>query len=504
MNMKKDMRLLGIMVLMGTCMNMSAQTEKTAQDDFDEFRRKAEAEFGGFHEQAITEYELFRDSVNRAYADFLELVWKEFEKGPAIPKPKEKEIVPIPVPKDDKGKTIEDRPVVIDQIVPPVIPTPQPVPIVPIRRQETPTEDWVSFTLYGTEMQVRFGDDDRFTIGTLNEHAIAEAWRTLSTRTYDNLIRDCLVLRLKHNLSDWAYLKALERVGKACLGETNEATLLTAYLYCQSGYQMRLGMTGGRLYMLYASDHSMYDHGSYRLSGTRFYILADDEPARMVITEAVFPKERALSLWVTQEQHFAEDFYEAKTLRSENHPEVACQMRINKNLIAFYNDYPSSMVNDNFMTRWAMYANTPMQEDVKQQLYPMLKKHIEGKSELEAVGVILDFVQMAFPYAYDDKEWGYDRAFFPEETLYYIKSDCEDHAILFSRLVRDLVGLKVVLVYYPRHLAAAVQFTQSVKGDYIMVGGQRYTICDPTFFGAPVGRTMDDMYNQTAKAILLE
>ena len=47
-------------------------------------------------------------------------------------------------------------------------------------------------------------------------------------------------------------------------------------------------------------------------------------------------------------------------------------------------------------------------------------------------------------------------------------------------------------------------FTEPVKGDYLMLGSQRFTICDPTFFGAHVGQTMDDMDNKTAKAILLE
>lgn len=112
-------------------------------------------------------------------------------------------------------------------------------------------------------------------------------------------------------------------------------------------------------------------------------------------------------------------------------------------------------------------------------------------------------MQTAFVYEYDDKVWGGDRAFFPEETLYYPYCDCEDRSILFTRLVRDLLGLKCILVYYPGHLAAAVCFTDSVSGDYIMLDGDRFTICDPTYIGAPVGLTMPDMDNQRAKVILL-
>lgn len=42
---------------------------------------------------------------------------------------------------------------------------------------------------------------------------------------------------------------------------------------------------------------------------------------------------------------------------------------------------------------------------------------------------------------------------------------------LFTRLVCDLLGLKVTLVYYPGHLPLAVCFTEKVKGDYILLNG---------------------------------
>ena len=117
---------------------------------------------------------------------------------------------------------------------------------------------------------------------------------------------------------------------------------------------------------------------------------------------------------------------------------------------------------------------------------------------------LLNWVQTAFVYEYDDKVWGDDRAFFPEETLYYPYCDCEDRSILLSRLVRDLLGLKAILIYYPGHLAMAVGFTEDVKGDYILLQGKKYVVCDPTYIGAPVGVTMEGMDNETAKVILLD
>lgn len=179
-------------------------------------------------------------------------------------------------------------------------------------------------------------------------------------------------------------------------------------------------------------------------------------------------------------------------------------MNINENLIKFFDSYPTSTINEDFGTRWAIYANTPLSQQAKKSLYPALRNTLNGKSQLDAVNRLLNFVQTAFVYEYDDKVWGGDRAFFADETLYYPYCDCEDRSILFSRLVRDLLGLKVVLIYYPGHLATAVHFTEGITGDYIAMNGKRYIICDPTYIGAPVGATMPEMDNAKAKVILLE
>ena len=195
---------------------------------------------------------------------------------------------------------------------------------------------------------------------------------------------------------------------------------------------------------------------------------------------------------------------ESRVLQAEYFQNARAEITSDENLISFFATYPTSMLDDNFCTRWSFYANTPMSERIKKQLYPSLQKTIQGKSQYEAANVLLNFVQTAFVYEYDDKVWGGDRAFFAEESLYYPYCDCEDRSILFSRLVRDLLGLKVLLVYYPGHLATAVCFTDNVTGDYISLNNQKYVVCDPTYIGAPVGATMPDMDNSSAKVILLK
>ena len=103
---------------------------------------------------------------------------------------------------------------------------------------------------------------------------------------------------------------------------------------------------------------------------------------------------------------------------------------------------------------------------------------------MEAVGILLDFVQTAFEYQTDEQQFGKERPLFGDEILFYPYCDCEDRSILFSVLVRELVGLDVVLLNYPEHLATTVRFDDDVKGDYIMIDGKRYVVCDPTYIGA--------------------
>lgn len=151
-----------------------------------------------------------------------------------------------------------------------------------------------------------------------------------------------------------------------------------------------------------------------------------------------------------------------------------------------------------------MYANVPLVAEAKDRLYPALRKAIEGLSKQEAAEKLLNWVQTGFVYEYDDKVWGHDRAFFAEETLYYPYCDCEDRSILFSRIVRDLLGLDVALIYYPGHLATAVCFDGDVNGDAMTVGGRRFTVCDPTYIGAPVGAQMPGLAYDKAQALLLD
>ncbi len=491
-----------LLILMGVVLCLPARGYAQDFDDFDDMG------FEEFRKAIHKDFESFRRKCNKEYAEFLKNPWKAFKEKKPVPKPKEEPVPPVVCPDDDTAPTPKPEPLPYDEVVPAPKPAPQPQPVEPIEEEPTPVTPRMSLSFFGTDMQVRFDRAEAFQLGGTDEPAIASMWNRLSEKpAYSALLADCLKLRDDRHLSDWPYIEMLHSVVKSIYGgDCNESTLLMAFLYCQSGYRMRLARDeGGRLYMCYASRHHIYDASYYDIDGETYFIYGPLPTGGVYISQVAFPREQSLSLLLPELPDLSMSATPSRTRQSSRYPDMKVTFSSNKNLMDFYSTYPTSMIGENMVSRWAMYANTPMDENIRKQVYPDLQAAVNGCGQLEAVNKLLNFVQTGFEYEYDDKVWGGDRAFFAEESLYYPYCDCEDRSILFSKLVRDLLGLRCILVFYPGHLAAAVEFTQGeVRGDYIQLGNSRFTIADPTFINAPVGRTMTGMDNRTAKVILLE
>ena len=458
-------------------------------------------EYRKFTQQATKRYTDFRDECNGKYVEFLKQAWEYYKAAPVIPIPEEEEIPPVVI-EDDREKPIDDKELPYDEVIPAPVVEPQPQPIEPVKPQPVTVETWFEFSFFNTALKVRADDSHRFKLTSLDGKDVAEIWEKLMTDQYDNMLVDCLRIREEHQLCDWAYLLMLLYFSGEFLQSENEMILLTAYLYSQSGYKMRLGADQNGLTILFGTRHQIYGLPYFDIDGDYYYPLNGGRE-EMHIADFAFPNEKNLSLMIHTEPLLYRSESEERRLVGQGYGTVA-SCSVNTNLLAFFESYPTSQLNDNPLTRWAMYANTPLDSSVKQKLYPALAKAMDGKSYPEAADILLDFVQTAFVYEYDDKIWGGDRAFFAEESLFYPYCDCEDRSILFSRLVRDLLGLDVILVYYPGHLATAVKFEEPLKGDYIQLGSDSYLICDPTYVGSYIGETMPDMDNNTAKVILLK
>lgn len=490
-----------IIFSLSLCISAEAQAPLSS-GDIDDFFKDAFSDIDDFAKKADKEITDFLQKANQEMADFLGRPWEEVV---TIPKKEpEPEPKPVPIIIDDNENRPEPkpRPVTIDTVITPPKPVPQPKPVSPIKEIPVPKpEPPMRFTYYGTPMEVRGSKLASFTIPGNN---FADGWRRLITSEASNFAADCLKLREKYQLCDWAFFDIVQQASKKVTGDKkNETAMLTAYVLLQCGYKVRLARdANNRLHVYFACNGYVIGRGGTCVDGHTYYALTEPSSEYIWFCDFAYPKEKVMTMAINRPMKLAYSPAATRTITAIYNPSLQVTVTPNKNLIDFYNNYPEATLDSSPYTRWAIYANVPASDEIVKGLYPKAKAAIAGLSQREAANVLIHLAQ-TFPYGYDNEIWGGDRAFFPDETWHYPYSDCEDHAIHFSRLVRDLMGLDVALVYYPGHLAAAVAFTDpNIKGDYITYKGRRYTVCDPTYFYANIGETMPNMDNSSA--ILIE
>lgn len=510
---------------------------KTQREIYDEFK-----------EQARETYNKFRLECQRKYTDFVRQAWAEYKGEPAEELPNDQKVKPVVYDEEaqtnrifhfgfikkffsSKKKAKEVKAVDLDQQVekkttysdasdnnevvassdlvqPEEVIKNQPKPIEEIKEVEVPAKDrpyqYMPFNFLGKELVVRIDETRRVNMGNITPDRVADILERYGSIGYDNLLYDCLELRDSLNLCDWAYLLMLKSLTDTYCGpDTNEGILLMGYLYYQSGYRIRFAhQNREKLFLLVGTKHRVLRRPSYIIDGITYYS-ADDLPDQLAICPAQFEKEKELSLFIPKQMKLDIASTESRNIVGTCYNALDLNVCSNKNLIDFYNTYPMSYVNNNVLTRWTMLANTPMAENVRQQIYPEIKKNLEGLSDVHAVNRLMNLFHRGFVYKYDEEIWGYDRAFFAEETLFYPYCDCEDRAILLTRIVRDILKLKCVLVYYPGHLACAIHFNEEVEGDTYYLDGVPYTVADPTYIGASVGEEMP-LPNNTPTLIKLD
>lgn len=478
-------------------------TEAQVKGVMSSYRDSILNDFNSFRRTVLSDYEQYRNRVNKDYLKFLNGAWQNCKASPGLEIP-EDSVAPIPPIYFDDSMPFNVRPPV--SVLPDSLPyvLPQPTPIVPIDvapRNKNYRSHEVS--LYNTNFRILYPIGMEATCKTVQNEDISSCWESISFSGIEATLSDLLKIREDYCLCDLLYLQLLDKFTHSVYkSDCNSRIVLLSYLFAHSGYKTRLAKNHNRLYLLYGSEHYIYDETYFIIDNEMFYPYNCNETT-LEICNAFIPGEQSLSLFITAEPKLKKEITSKRELVSSNN--IKLFSYVNEPLIHFYNSYPASCVNKDPLTRWAIIANTPLSEVTKQAVYPDLFSAIAGKGVFEQVNILLNFVQTAFTYEYDDNVWGYDRAFFAEEVFKYPYSDCEDRTILFTRLVRDLVGLNCAIVYYPGHLAAAVLFDSSeeIIGDAVFIDNKRYIICDPTYVNSSVGMSMPELDYTNVRVMLL-
>ncbi len=458
---------------------------------FEEYRKKSQAQFNQYRQEQQEAVNSYRDKINREFSAMLGRPWKSFSHTPPHDNPL-KDVPPPPIPsapqsrqpgRDARYKAVTIKPA----------PQGQAADRLPPLEKETAVQTAaLRFTFMGEPCTVHAGK--RVAPASTAESDIARAWEAMSCPEYNLLAGDFQAIRSDLGLCDWAALQLAEETAfNVCRSRTSaEAVMLQMWLLSQAGMEAVMAVDeSGRLRLLVATDKQLFDYPAFFVDDVVFYV-ADGAPVRTARVQACrFPGTRPLRMAFT------------RPATAHENPAQGKRSTVDGTRIRFYDGYPEFCDEGLPLSGFYYMAMVPLSRSAKEALYPSLKSRIAGKSATEAAGILLTYIQKEFPYREDEKVWNKERYFLAEETLCYDYSDCEDRAILYSWLVRDLLGLKTALVYYPGHLATAVRFGSSVDGDATFINGERYLICDPTYFGAGIGEEMPGVDKSKASVIPL-
>lgn len=329
----------------------------------------------------------------------------------------------------------------------------------------------------------------------LNENAIADAYEALCNSDYKPLLADCAQIRKDLRLNDWGVFTLVRQVADTYCGTANESIVMQQFLLNEMGYKARMARkaTEDKMMLFVATDCSIYAHPYITLNGQNYYNLSgNNEQCQFYMCQKDSPKAKnSVGMQLKEAPLFP------GTVVSSTHQSKGSAARVTvdvpKALMDFYKDYPQC--------DYSVYFNAPVNAAMENRILSSLAPLVQGRNEADAANILINFVQTAFQYQTDGQQFGYEKPFFVEELFYYPYSDCEDRAMLFSYLVRKLLGLDVVLLDYPEHIATAVRFNGNVSGDYLMVNGRKYTVCDPTYIGASIGMTMPRYKTVSAKVL---
>jgi hypothetical protein len=489
------------------------------------------------------QYTQYKKSMDEEFSDMLKKDWEAFQsmttpspyKAPKpVDVPKVKKEIKIPKEEIKESPIVKIAPIITkpkpfipkvkkDIELPPVVKTP-PSPLseldkeIELSKIEKPDTKiitppvkiekpkimknfkMVKFDFYSSLIEIQYDIKSAFYLQKINKGVIAKYWDIMSQTKYKSLIKQIETKSSELNLNDWAKYQLIHKLGQEIYDNENIANLFTWFILVKMNYDTKVGYNRNKIYLLSTMQHKLFQISFFKLKGKKYYILTPNGKTQKIGSiytyAGDYPKAKdRLSFAMKDEIKFYNNIKQKDLRFKYNGKSYSINTKYSSDLINFYKTFPQSDYNIYFETK----NSTPLRSTILVKLAPLL----EGKSQIEAVNFLLRFVQTSFAYKTDQKQFDYEKVMFPEETVFYPYSDCEDRSIMFSYLVKNILGLDVVGVKYSDHLATAVAFSSKVSGANFSYNNKRYTIADPTYINANAGMAMPKYKNSKFEVISL-
>ncbi len=476
-------RLIGVLLL------FSSLNSLYAQDNYEQWLKKDQQQF-----------KAFLSEEDKAFSNFLKQAWEPYQSEPGQKQKVEPKPVVMPVadeklkPKTPPAvppKILKNLPQPFKQPQPKFIPAPPPVK----------KANRVKFPFYDTQVIIEFKKDFSLDFSSgINNKTMASAWETLSKTEHKHLIEQFLNLQRQFDLNDWGFIQLVQSFSKQLIPDSeNQQITLIWFILNKSGYDSRIAYSSRSIYLLFPSSDEIYDNNFITLNSTKYYFLKTVHK-NFQLDKKVFsykktynPANKNFSLRIQKAPNWSDAILTKNLQFKYGGKDIQVPVKYEKDVVTFFKNYPQ--------TQLEVYFDAPMSTEANFSMLSALRPLVENRSETEAVNILLRFVQTAFPYQTDDQQFGREKYLMPEETVFYPNSDCEDRSILFTYLVIHLLGLRVIGLDYPGHIATAILFTTPVTGKTISYKNMNFTVCDPTFVNADAGMCMPQYQDVEPKII---
>ena len=370
---------------------------------------------------------------------------------------------------------------------------------IPIDSSDDSDFQTIHFDFYGVGQIVSIPKEyGTFHPRSISEQDVDKFWQQLAAYNFNRIISDCNKYKVALGFNDWAILKWTQDLSEAIFPENinSEQEIFTVFLLNQLGLQVRLSRVDEKLVTLFASMQNVYAK-KYIVIDTSPYYLAEDIPSASKIytyRSSYTTPARPLDLRIPNLLRLGDGTTDIKLARYSTVWECNMQFSIPSSLAQFYNEYPQLDAK--------IYA-TAVPSDGFLNVFEKILQPTNNRDNVKVINQLLSFLHLDFKYMVDQEQFVKEKPFFCEENFIYPYNDCEDRSILLSSLIRNLLGLKVVLLDYSDHMAVAVNISENIKGDHLVLSGERYYVCDPTYTGSTIGMSIPKYKSQPAKVYIL-
>lgn len=480
-------------LLIAVCLVVWCALSLQAQEDF----RK---QYEDFRKGAASEYRAFTDTVNAAFARAIGTDWIKYELEEGNTRQIRPEPETLPVAEGIPATfTVVQVSEAVDTLSSQWPPTTEAVSWMG-REQDKALSKEIRFLFYGAEQIVAVPKEyGTFHPKGISEKDVAAFWEALSRYDYNIILADCAKSRDLCGYNDWAVLEWTQALAHALFPDNihSEQTVFMIFLLNQYGLMTRMARSGDTLIGLFSAMQSVYSRKYVVLDTYPFYLTGAALPASEIFTynASLMKPARPLDLRVRAPLTLGTPDACRTVTKESSLFNTSIDLPVNRQLMCFYDAYPQTDV--------YVYARACPERRFAAALEAGLKKQLKGMAPAEAVEKLLAFVQTEFRYQTDAEQFGREKPFFPEENFVYPSNDCEDRAALFAYLVRTLTGCATVLLEYPDHICTAVKLPGERKGDHVVIGGENYYVCDPSYIGASVGMSMNKYKNLAVKVYAL-